>query len=307
MIRRSPCEYYIKYLMFLPEKLTDADIVRTLREHHLDYPGASYLRRLRASLDIPPIFRPRRASDIESYRFLQKHKVHRMFFPDKDMEITLQCLDTPQAKEILEAMLLADEDRATILHRMEGFGYRVTAQSLAYYQHFFFNLLLVDATEMRALLQLRIEDMTLGEDDPETLLRYKALKQASFQDPRTIAAHSINKYIASTRLQIRHGLEPTRLDFQRLADYARHIATVGAIEEGERRGVHGGQNMRDFATVASIFNDILKEQGGGHDTVHKAMVTIAHDNKPLRSLQEVTGGNYTEAVTIQPEEKSNVK
>src|SRR5208283_5499945 len=95
-----------------------------------------------------------------------------------------------RGKEIIESLLLSEEPLSAALARLRRFNFEVTPKALEYYEHFFFNVSLVDPTEMRALLAVRVEDMQLEGDDKETQIRYKAMKTAMYADPRYMMANS---------------------------------------------------------------------------------------------------------------------
>jgi hypothetical protein len=296
MIRRSPAEYYIKYLMLLPEKLSDDDVTRTLRLLHLDYPGRLYLKRLRLTLKPPIPFYPTQESDLESYKFLQEHRVHRLFFRDKHVNIALLILQQPRAKEIVESALIASETRGQIIQRLRLFGFHVTEQSIKYYAHFFLNLKLVDPTELRALLQVRVDDMALDTDDKEALVRHKAMKQAMYLDPRYLAANSVHPPTTLVRLQLRYGLIPSRVDYTVLAEAARTSAIAAAVEYSQRAGPKDGANARDFATVAATMDALLRERGDGDAVLRKSLLTLETDDTPMKSVHQLTAGKFMDSV-----------
>ena len=305
MIRRSPAEFYIKYLMLQPTRLPDETVVEMLREQQLDYPGKMYLKKLRASLRPPTPFYPYTAEHVDSYKFLQKHKVHMLFFPDEHVHQAWYLLRTPRAKEVVEAMLIAEEDPVRIFVRLDYFGIQgISEQSLVYYRHFFMNLSLIDQMEMRALLMVRIEDLGISED-PEDRVRYKAMKQAQYLDPRFLAANSSNKGLASLRLQIRHGLLPNRIEYGRIAEATRTAALGASYECSVRGGPRDAQSARDYSVVATNMDALIRERGGGEDTIRKSLVALGRDTTIVPSVQQLTGGNYTDCVDPVEEEKAN--
>lgn len=307
MIRRSPAEYYIKYLMLLPDKLSDEDIARTLRENQLDYPGAPYLRRLRASLKPPIPFRPMVETDLPSYKFLQKHKVHRLFFRDKHVDGALELLAHPKGKEVVESMLLVDEQPFSIVQRLRRFGIHVTLQMVSYYEHFFMNVKLVDPTEMRALILVRVEDMLLQGDDKETIIRYKAMKQAMYNDPRYMAATTTQRELAQMKLQMRHGLMLTRVDYGRLAENIRQAALVAANEAVNSNDPKAAERAKDLAAVAVAMDSMLRDRGGGENEMNKGLSAIALKTDPDKppSIKSLTDGNFTDSVYETSVEASN--
>jgi hypothetical protein len=302
MIRRSPAEFYIKYLILHPDRLTDDDIVRTLRENQLDYPGPGYLDRVRATLKPPVPFYPLRETDLPSYRFLQKQKVHRLFFRDAHMDLALEVLQSPKAKEVMETLLILAAEPTDICFRLRKFGFNVLPKAVEYYAHFFMNMTLVDPTEIRALISVRVEDMQLLGDDRETAIRYKAMKQAMYADPRYMAANSPAAHLAAVRMQMRYGYKP-QIDFGRLMEGMRDLATVSALETLLRGGPKSAAEARDLSVVIATVNGILTDQGGGSEELTRRLQTlgITTDTKPVPTIKQLTDGNFTDSVDLTKE------
>jgi hypothetical protein len=292
-------------LLLLPDKLSDEDIARTLRQNQLDYPGANYLRQLRAQLRPPTPFHPTIESDVASYRYLVQQRVQRLFFRDRHVDMALRLLQQSRGKELIEALILATEPLAIILPRLRRFGFEVTPKAIEYYEHFFFNISLVDQTEMRALMTVRVEDMQLEGDDKEAQIRYKAMKQSMYTDPRYIIVNSGTPGIAMMRLQMRHGLMPSRVDYGRMAETARTLGVMATVECALRQGPKDAQNARDYSTVAVNMDALLRQRGDGDDTLRKTLLTLATVDEPTLNVMQLTGGNYTDSIDIAAEEKDH--
>lgn len=303
MIRRSPAEYYIKYLLLLPDNLTDDDVVRTLREHHLDYPGCGYLSRLRASLRPPKPFYPMVETDLASYKFLQRHKVHRLFFRDAHVTTALELLGNARAKEVIESMILVEEPVFTTCTRLRRFGFDVHPKAVEYYEHFFMNTKLVDPTEMRALIALRVEDIALLGDDKETAIRYRAMKQAMYNDPRYMAVNAPVPALAAMRLQMRHGLKPNRLDHARLAEGVRMAALIAAEEAMLRGSPKAAMEARDYSVVAANMHALLQENGSEGSDLRKELIALGNDESTVPTIKQLTSGNFTDSIDLVEEAK----
>ncbi len=299
MIRRSPAEYYIKYMILHPSMKTDEDIVRDLRERQLDYPGGKYLERLRSKLVKPANFDPLNETDSKSYKFLHKHKVNKLFFPDTYTREAVAILETPKAKEIVEAMLIAEEPTFVISKRLERFNLRVSMGGVEHYEHFFFNTKLVDPTELRALIDLRVDDMLL-DADMETAARHKALKHANYSDARYQSVNSSTPYVAALRLQMRHGLMPTKVDYGRLAECVRMAALLAAYETLGKMSPRAAADARDFATVAATMDALLVAKGGGTSELQNSMqsIALAVDRGRVPTIASLTSGNFTDSIEL---------
>ena len=307
MISRSPAEYYIKYMMLLPSAMSDEDIVRKLRDQQLDYPGAQYLRLLRASLTPPQPFYPTVQTHAPSYRFLQYHRVHKLFFPDEHMHRAAWMLQHPRGKEAIEALLLTAETPEKMVQRLAFLGFQVTEQAVAYYKHFFLNPELVSPMEMAALIVIRVEDILLEGDDKETQIRYKAMKNAMYSDPRYRAVTAVNKDTAAMCLQLRHGVTPNRVEFAQMMTSIQRIGAAAALEAAHRRGPKDAQNGRDYMSMIESATHILKEMGDGDGNFSKAIVALGTDKREVPGVLQMTEGNYTDGVSTGTGEKTNAK
>jgi hypothetical protein len=306
MISRSPAEYYIKYMMLLPAAMADADIVRKLRDQQLDYPGAQYLKLLRASLTPPQPFYPTVQTHAPSYRFLQYHRVHKLFFPDEHMHKAAWLLQHPRGKEVIESLLLTAETPEKIVQRLAYLGFQtVTEQAVAYYKHFFLNPELVSPMEMAALIVIRVEDILLEGDDRETQIRYKAMKSAMYSDPRYRAVTSVNKETAAMGLQLRHGVTPDRVGFSKLLTSIQQTGATAVLEAVNRRGPKDAQNARDYMSVVDIASRTLKEMGDGDGNFSKAIIALGTDKREVPGVLQMTEGNYTDGVSTGTGEKTN--
>lgn len=302
MIRRSPAEFYIKYLILHPDRLTDEDIIRTLRENQLDYPGPGYLDRVRKTLKPPVPFHPLVESDVRSYKFLQRQKVHRLFFRNVHVDTALEILQTPKAKEVVETLLILAAEHTDICFRLRKLGFNVLPEAIAYYAHFFMNVQLVDPTELRALISVRVEDLQLAGDGQETAIRYKAMKQAMYTDPRYMAANSPAAHLTSIRMQMRYGYKPN-IDFMRLLEGLRDIAAVSALETLMRGGPKAAVEARDLSMVLATVNEILADSGGGSDEMKKQLqiLGLSTDNQSIPTIKELTNGDFTDSVDLAKE------
>ena len=277
MIRRSPAEYYIKYLMCHPDGYTEEDIKHTVREHQLDWPGGTYFIRLKRRVKPPKPFYPNNDSHRASYRFLTAEKIHTMFHKDRVTLGALKLLNTPRAKEALESMVLVEDHPSTICSRMAHMKFTFDPDILRRYLHFFFNLSLVDSTEMRALLRLRVDNMI---DDGDTVMHLKereAMKSATYMDPRHNAANSPILPLAGMMNQIRYGFLPSQVDMARILRAAEYAAGVRTIESLAVTGPQSPSHARDFSIVARNMGELLEIVGSPDDQLQRDVMAMLLD------------------------------
>jgi hypothetical protein len=295
MIRRSPAEYYIKYLLLHPDKYGDDDVARILRDHQLDFPGGNYLSRLRGRMRVPRPFYPLNGSHQSSFRFLVDQKVHTFFFQDDKTEAAIEILNAPKSKEIVEAMTIVGDPLAHVVMRMSRLGlgtYRV--KDLLRYQHFFWNLRMVDNLELKALMTKRIDDM-LTDGSKVDLITYKAMKKAQYTDARFNAANAPSSLLAALRLQIRFGYTPNTLDTSRLAELGSALAAAGAADAAMTGGPRAAQDMRDYAIAAKELQNLRKLLGTPEESIRKDLqqLGVRVDPTEIPHIDTLTDGDYT--------------
>jgi len=304
MIRRSPAEFYIKYLLAHPDDYSDDDVVRVLREHQLDYPGGMYLERLRKRIVRPHPYFPYNGDHTASWRFLLKERISHLFHPDKKMINALKILHEPRAKEATEAMVLVNDPAVIICHRLQSLGIHIGPFDLQRYKHYFWNTSLVDSTEMRALLQIRVEDMRLEGDGGEDIIRHMAMVRANYMDPRHIAANSPVPEVAAMFIQMRMGYMPDRVDMSRLANSAASAAMSRALEELNNYHPDSAQRSRDFALVARNLLEMLELIGSPDEGLRKDLVALGLKTEEMGAVKPVdaiTEGQFTAEMQLLTE------
>lgn len=297
MIRRSPAECYIKYLLVHPEGYTDEDVVRTLREHHLDHPGGSYLSRLRSKLHPPNPFYPMNGSHSPSFKFLVGERVHTLFFPDSKTKAALDVLTTPRVKELVESMTIVHDPLPLVAARIKRAGLgQYSEGDLKRYCHYFWNLDLVDALELRALVSKRVDDMLTDGNDPANLVLYKNMKKSMYGDPRYMAASDPTSVLSAVRLQVRFGYMPSRVDLVRLAEMGTALAAIGATHSALNGGAHAAQDARDYAMAAERLYALRQSLGTPDETLMKDLrqMAIHTSSEPVQHIDALSSGSYTD-------------
>ena len=301
MIRRSPAEYYIKYLLLNPKPFGDVDIEGILKEHQLDYPAAGYLGRLRSRLKIPKPFYPYNEQHKSSHMFLVSEKVHTMFFPDVATEGALDLLFNPKAKELVEAMAIIREPLPFIATRLQRLGLGTfTVGEIKRFLHFFWNVDLVDNTELRTLIVKRAKDLSLVDNDRQTRLVSDILEKAIYTDPRFMATQSPVPIVAALRLQVRFGFSPTRIDTAQLAELGSKLAAAGAVEAGALGGPKAAEQMRDYATAAKELQGLREMLGTPDESIRKDLhqMAIRTSEEVVPSVDELTDGHYSDGYIL---------
>lgn len=293
MIRRSPAEYYIKYLLLRPENYDDEDIIEVLAEHQLDYPGGDYLDRLRKRLVKPETFYPLNEEHQASYRVLVRERVHTMFFMDPRTRGALALLNSPKDKEVIEAMTIVQDPPALVAHRLAGMGTTTNVGAVKRYLHYFWNVDLVDHAELRALLDIRTQRVSLNKDDKESRMVESSLQRARWNDSRNIAIASPSPEMASMRLQLRHGIMPNKMQLAKMIESGIAVCAVALNEEGLKGTVSrdNAQNMRDYAVALRNLKELqlLIGDPGGDLAKDLQRLALDTDGTELPHVDELNG------------------
>lgn len=316
VIRRSPCERYIKYLLVHPDGYSTDAVRDIIRGHGLDYPSDDYVERLRKKVRqfLPVPFRPTDTGHSRSRRFISKEQIYGFFIPDKSSLVAHKLLEQSRAKEVIEAMSLAGESPAFISHRVKMLGLRCTPEAIDRYFHYYWDLNLVDSTEVRALLKLRVEYLPFGrggmEASRDQLLQYTVLKNASYKDPRRMLTEMPVTPVAGMLGQMRLGLMPGRVDLARIAEAGRAAAAGRVLEAMILGGPQDAARARDYATVATLMTELIEKIGSPDVALQKELqkLSIATEDGPIPHVAELPPGDtFTLDLQKHPEkEKANV-
>lgn len=304
MIRRSPCELYIKFLLCHPQNFSLVEVGSKLREMALDYPGESYLVKIRSSLRIPTPFRPMDKRHVASQRFLLATHLKGFFAPDAPAKIAHDLVKDARCKEIIESMSMADEPLAVIskvIHDITGYS---TPEAIKRYQAYYWDLSLVDSVELRALLRIRTEyfsyEVSADEMTPEMRMQQNALKKASYKDPRRLVSEMPITPIASLMNRMRMGYMPTKVDLSRLMEATRVAATARAWGATMDYSQTSSAEARDFAMVARMMTELIAEVGSPDAALQQELMQLQLRTNEVRppNIHQLSGGNHT--VDLQP-------
>jgi hypothetical protein len=305
MVRRSPCEYYIKYLLVHPDNYSPQQIKEIVISQGLDYIGDDYVGKLNAGLGPRPIpYYPVDIGHKRSQRFLVSAGVRSMFIQDADMKLAESYIHLPRAKEIIETTSLSDMSVAWISGILRRAGYQSNKRSLDLYRHYYWNLQLVDSTDVKVLL--RIRGTISDSQDPAVQVATAALGKAMYSDPRYEAAHVSTPAIASMMSLMRYGIIPNNIELHKLANSARKTALLRSCAETGNFHPHAGKQSLEFAMVAKVMGEVLADVGdtAGDLSEGLASMKMLRDENPVRSIAELMPDDdnaFTEEVEAQAE------
>lgn len=308
MIRRSPCEYYTKFLILQPVKYTDAQIKELLLDEQLDYISSSYMKKLRAQCRTPEPFFPANKSHRRSRDFLLSEGIEDLFDNTQDVRTAKLILKTPRAKELVEAMTLTHVPvRAISIALSRQRQSNFTDGSIKAYQRYFWNIELLDSTEMRALLIHRANVAELSQD-PEVQAQAKPFRSASYTDPRRVAAQMSHSPLGARLAQMRMGFMPSTDELAKIVEQVRLTALARALEMATYGGPEDSIKTLNYALTAEKMGNVLEQIVRPDEELRNQLSAIAlRTNAPNKapSLMQLSGGNHT--IDLLPGAKTNAR
>lgn len=176
---RSPCEYYIRYLISrqqieLPDpppppepeegeepeepesKFIPDEIIRHLDKLQLDGLSHSYIRNLIETMEpFPEPFFPD-GSDLPSRKYLKSHKIYDIWNPTPGVREAQHILMDSYLREKLEPLLLSPMSHANIARRLRKYtSIALTKDGVDAYAHYFWNRKLLSQGEWLRYLEGR--------------------------------------------------------------------------------------------------------------------------------------------------------
>lgn len=294
MIRRSPAEVYLKYMLLHPKGFSKRDILEACEYAQLDALGESYLERLRKNLKPPPEFYPFDEFHWPSQRFLLEEGLQPIFLPDKRGRKAFEILRKPRAKEFIEAMALLNAPLpsvARIVTREKGVD--CTAEDLTVYQSFFWDLSVVDSTEVRALIKLRVSHTQFSGED--IAAQQAALAGAYWGDARKVAADLPSSPWSALVTQMRMGLMPAQVDLGLAAQSAVHVLMAKIMEAACGSGSRDAERVVAYTAALRSMREVQATLSSPEAELRKQMaaLSVRTDDGKIPSITEITQGNHT--------------
>jgi hypothetical protein len=306
MIRRSPCELYIKFLLCHPDAYSLDAARAIIYKQQLDWVDDNYAKGLKDRMAVPNPFYPTNLAHKPSVRFVHKEKLAGFFTPDEPARIAHTLLQDARAKETIETMALTRDQPAFISHRLRTMGIHSTVLAVQRYLTYYWDLRLVDTLEINALLQMRREVVLAfpsGPNNEPTVhdrMQYAALNKVKYRDPRAMVLSMPVSPIAGLMNQLRQGIMPKRVELAAVAKAAQMAATFRVFEATMVGGPGGGAATRDYALGAKMMGELIQELGSPEAELQKGLQQLALKNEDARLplLSDLSGGSHT--TDLQP-------
>lgn len=298
MIRRSPAELYLKYLTLHPKKYTNEQIEEICLFADVDFLGHWYIDRLRQQLKPPVPFHPRDKFHKPSYSFLLSNGLSWIFFRDKHSEMAFKVLESPRVKEYVEAGIASSAPSVAIAHALTRFqSFPCVAKDIDRYREFFWNIDLLDSTELRAALRYKVERLE-KHSNPEIAAQYKSVKAAYYKDARKSAADLPFSPVGAMLAQMRMGMMPSELDVNYILKQTRVIAYMRTTELIHFDGPGDSKKALDYMTVGEKAENVLREMADPQAQMLDQLATISMrtDDTPIPTIHQLSQGQHTAEV-----------
>jgi hypothetical protein len=303
MIRRSPAEYYLKYLVVHSDNYTNDRIKDIIYQLQLDYVGDWYVDQLRATCVPPTPFYPTDKLHAPSQRFLIKEKIQGLFLQDEASSSALKMMEKPRVKEFIEAMVLSGVPNPVIVYSLRTHrNFLCTIAALERYVHYFWNVELVDGVEIRALLKMRVDDVGKN-PNPAIASQMTALSKAYYNDPRKVAADLPSSPLTAIFTQIRLGIMPSQVDLAKVLAMGQVVGSLRSVEAMLTGGPEDSNKALGYMTAAKAAAEMLESVVRPEDELQKKIskLVLKTDATPIPLLSEMSGGNHTVDTEIRQE------
>lgn len=297
---RSPAELYIKYLICHPDRFNDLVIKTALEELDILYLGDEYLKSLRARCVPPDPFRPNDPLHKKSHRFLISENIRTLFLQTRHTKLAFKLLEKPRVKEFVESSILSHAPAVAIASRVVTFGVQCTPESIEEYKKYFWNVDLLSATQMRTIINMELDQSVGDNDSGVTRDKKRAMKRASYLDPRKLASELPYSPLTALMAQMRMGVMPGRPELGKILQMAQAMAGLKLLEATLGSGLQDSQMALNFSHVVKNLTESLETVVKPDEHLREQLQAIAlrTESAPVPSIHELSAGNHT--VDLQP-------
>jgi len=299
MIKRSPAEYFIRYLLVHPDKYNNAAVREQVQELELYCPLDRQLDQLRRQLRPPQPFFPRNSHHQESMRFLHDAGVHSMFFPDRATRRAMDILRTPPVRQIVEQYIIKRADAYLIVDGLGRFhNFPCSEAAIRRYRHFFLNDSIVTRSEIVQALVITARAWATANDRDLTAIHLDAEKRASYRDPRIMAAETPNNAFSQLAAYMQMGYMPKtdQYDAGRLYEQLELQILASAGQTAARGGPNAARDLQNYLQSAKIIREILQEVVTPEQATLREFrnhMQLESDGTRVPNLKLLSGGSHT--------------
>jgi hypothetical protein len=257
-----------------------------------------YLARLRSRLATPVPFYPADQLHRPSQRFLLREGIRLFFHPDRSMTRAFELLDDPRAKEMVETGVMSGHTPVWVAALLRRRGIGATAEAVERYVAHFFDLKLVDSSELKVLFDLRMVGEPTSDPHEQTALAAELSGKHMYSHLARVTAHQAATPVACIMHEMRMGIMPSALELGKIAAAARTAAASCVLDSLLRGDLP--ERARDYALTAKVMSEIVDSVGDPEVELNEGLRSILLDTDayevPL--LSQLSGGEHT--VDLQP-------
>jgi hypothetical protein len=296
---RSPAENALRARLVHPESPTLEQLKEECFELGLDYISDAYVQGLKAKLKPPAQFYPFDRNHSASRFFLLHEGLNSWFSSTPEMEGARELLELPRAREFVDTMLITYAPHAAIAAYVTRAGHMsCTVGVIEKYAYYFWNMSLLDSTQLRLLLQMRVKWAAERKEFDGTA---SLLKSTYYKDPRRIAAELPHSALSALAAQIKMGHSPNKLELTRLLEETRDMAILNANTAVKMDGPGDNEKFVNYVNGARACTEMIEMVVKPTEHLQKELQTIAlrTDATPIKSIHELSGGHHTVDVLPQ--------
>lgn len=155
---RHPSEFFIKYLLTLPQNEASDDNWITMGVQRIGYPPPiiPYIASLRQLIlaDYPVDYAPTDRYNRESVKYLRNHGIWSLHNQTPDVQEAIRLLADIPIRKVLEQLLLGRVEHKEIASRINSrFRRFITSETIEQYSHYFFNCALLKTNDWVAFFE----------------------------------------------------------------------------------------------------------------------------------------------------------
>lgn len=294
MIRASPAERYLTFLVAHPKGYTNEDIIAMCDETGISTLGNWYLNKLRRDLKLPTPFKPHDHTHKASFRWVCQRRLLKLFQNDRAANQAYAILRQARVKEFVETMILAHAPYDGIAAMLQRRGFKTSVAGISAYKFYFWDVDLLSSGDLRALLHFETT-RTLTNPDPEIRAQSESIKKSFYNDPKRAAAELPFTPAAAMIAQMRLGSMPSVIDVARILDGARSVAAMRAFEAAYLNGPNDSMKFSDYTAGVERITKSLRDLVNPDDELREqlAAISLKTDTAQLPTLATLTAGKHT--------------
>jgi hypothetical protein len=218
-----------------------------------------------------------------------------LFHKDDFVRKAFQIVEWPRVKEYVEAMLMTTAPKHFIAQWVSrNLDFECDREVIQKYAKYFWDLNLLDTSELRALLQMRFESLD-KHPDPEIKEQARAFKSVGYRDARRLAADMPFSPISSILVQLRMGILPNHIDVSRILKKTREVTSIKLFEAVTSNNKGDSSKAFDLSVVMEKMNVVLESMGQPAEELKEQLAAIAlhTDTSTIPTIHQLSQGQHT--------------